>query len=77
VALSLAVSPAMKDGKRWEIPPDTYPRIEQGAIVLKSARNKEAARAFMAFVKSDVGQKILERYGFTLPGTVVGNPASN
>src|SRR6266852_2693133 len=77
VALSLAVSPAMKDGKRWEIPADTYPRIEQGAIVLKSARNKEAARAFMAFVKSDVGQKILERYGFTLPGTVVGNPASN
>ncbi len=77
VALSLAVSPAMKDGKRWEILPDTYPRIKQGAIVLKSARNKEAARAFMAFVKSDVGQKILERYGFTLPGTVVGNPASN
>ncbi len=77
VALSLAVSPAMKDGKRWEIPPDTYPRIKQGAIVLKSARDKEAARAFIAFVKSDVGQKILERYGFTLPGSAVRNPASH
>jgi len=73
VALSLAVSPAMKDGKRWEIPADTYPRIEQGAIVLKSARNKEAARAFMAFVKSNVGRAIFERYGFELPGATAVN----
>lgn len=77
VALSLAVSPAMKDGKRWEIPPETYPQIEQGAIVLKSARDKEAARAFMAFVKSDAGRQILERYGFALPGVRAENPGSN
>src|SRR5689334_4293710 len=28
IALSLALSPAMKTGKRWEIPINTYPRIE-------------------------------------------------
>jgi molybdate transport system substrate-binding protein len=77
VALSLAVSPAMKDGKRWDIPPDTYPRIEQGAIVLKSARDKETARAFMDFVKSDAGRQILERSGFALPGIGAVNPGSN
>src|SRR6266852_4992219 len=33
VALSLAVSPAMKGGKRWEIPAEMHPAIEKGAIV--------------------------------------------
>lgn len=70
VALSLAVSPPMEDGKRWEISVDSYPPIAQGSVVLKSARDKEAARAFMAFVKSDAGQKILESNGFTLPGVM-------
>jgi molybdate transport system substrate-binding protein len=67
IATSLAVSPAMKDGKRWEIPAEMHPPIEQGAIVLKDARNKEAARAFLTFVKSGAGRATLAKYGFTLP----------
>jgi molybdate transport system substrate-binding protein len=67
VALSLAISPPMKDGKRWDVPKDSYPPIVQGAVILKTAPDKEAARVFMAFVKSDVGRKILERYGFAQP----------
>src|SRR4029077_2335298 len=31
VSLSLALSPAMKGGNRWEIPADMHPAIEQGA----------------------------------------------
>ena len=67
VAMSLAVSPAMQDGKRWEIPAEMYPAIEQGAIVLKDAKNKEAARAFLEFVKSAAGRAILAKYGFAFP----------
>jgi molybdate transport system substrate-binding protein len=67
IALSLAVSPAMRDGKRWEIPADMHPRIEQAAVILKSAKDKGSARAFLAFVRSSAGRKILESYGFTLP----------
>src|ERR1700687_1551331 len=67
VAMSLAVSPAMQDGKRWEIPPEMHPAIEQGAIVLKDAKNKEAARAFLEFVKSAAGCAILAKYGFAFP----------
>ena len=67
VAMSLAVSPAMQDGKRWEIPAEMYPAIEQGAIVLKDAKNKEAARAFLEFVKSAAGRAILAKYGFAAP----------
>jgi molybdate transport system substrate-binding protein len=67
VALSLAISPAMRDGKRWEIPVDMHPALEQGAIVLKEAENKSAARAFLEFVKAPAGRAILAKYGFEFP----------
>jgi len=67
VAMSLAVSPAMNNGKRWEIPADMHPVIEQGAIVLKDARNSDAARSFLEFVKSATGRAILAKYGFEFP----------
>lgn len=67
IALSLAISPGMKEGKIWEIPAETYPPLEQGAVVLKSAKNKNAARAFLEFVGSAAGRKILEKHGFAIP----------
>ncbi len=65
LALSLAISPALKDGKRWAIPEDMHSPIEQGAIVLKSAKNKEAALAFLEFVKGPTGRGVLKKHGFT------------
>ena len=67
IALSLAVSPAMKTGQRWGVPADQYAPIEQAAIIMKSARDKEVARAFLAFVSGDAGQRTLGSYGFELP----------
>jgi molybdate transport system substrate-binding protein len=67
VAMSLALSPGMKSGKIWEIPADMHPAIEQGAIVMKEAKNKAAARAFLDFVKSAEGAAILAKYGFAMP----------
>jgi molybdate transport system substrate-binding protein len=67
IALSLAVSPAMKTGQRWGVPVDQYAPINQGAVILKTARDKEAARALLAFVSTDAGQRILESYGFAIP----------
>jgi molybdate transport system substrate-binding protein len=67
VALSLAMSPAMKDGNRWEVPPRLYPPIFQSVILLKASENKDAAQRFLQFVKSKAGQEILKRFGFTIP----------
>lgn len=64
VALSLAVSPGMREGKKWEIPAEMHPAIEQGTIVLKNAKNKDGARAFLEFVKSKKGRESLTKYGF-------------
>ena len=67
VAMSLAVSPGMKEGKRWEIAVDMHPSIEQAAILLKTSKNKTSASAFLKFVKSEVGRATLSKYGFTIP----------
>ena len=67
VALSLAVSPAMRGGKKWDIPAEMHPTLEQGAIVLKDAKNKAAARAFLEFVKSASSRAIFNKYGFAIP----------
>jgi molybdate transport system substrate-binding protein len=67
VALSLAVSPAMRGCKRWEIPADMHPPLEQAAIVLKGGTNKEAARTFLEFVRSLAGRATLAKYGFEFP----------
>lgn len=67
IAMSLAISPSMKDGKSWPVPAEMHPAIEQAAIVLKSAKNRDAARAFLEFVKSKEGRATLEKFGFVIP----------
>jgi molybdate transport system substrate-binding protein len=66
IAMSLALSPAMKDGQRWEVTQNWYPPIEQAAVILKSAKNKEAAKAFLEFLGSDAAIKTLQEYGFSV-----------
>ena len=69
VALSLAMAPAIKDqGRYWQIPLDTYPRIEQGGVILKRAKDPEAAQSFREFVTGSKGRTVLKTYGFYLPG---------
>ncbi|MGH7207496.1 MAG: molybdate ABC transporter substrate-binding protein [Nitrospiraceae bacterium] len=68
VALSLALAPSMKAaGKYWEIPSESHLPLEQGAVLLKNSKTKEAAKQFLEFVKGAEGQEIMRRYGFTLP----------
>ena len=65
VALSLALSPNMKDrGKYIEIPADDYPPIEQACVVLNSSKDKGTAREFVTFVQTAAVQGTLKKYGF-------------
>jgi molybdate transport system substrate-binding protein len=69
VALSLALAPGVKDqGRYWQVPLDAYPRLEQGGVILKWAKNPEAAQRFRSFVTGSKGRSLLRRYGFYLPG---------
>ena len=69
IALSLAIAPSLaKEGRYFEVPLDTYPRMEQGGIIVGRARDPEGARAFRDFVLGSQGRATLNRYGFVLPG---------
>jgi molybdate transport system substrate-binding protein len=69
LALSLVVSPAMKDkGRAWNIPENLYAPIEQGAVAVRAAANPQGARQFLDYIKLDATVALLERYGFALAG---------
>lgn len=66
VALSLALSDSMRTaGKYWEIPNSMYPRLTQGAVLIKGA--SPAARAFLDWLRRPDSRQILSRYGFGSP----------
>jgi molybdate transport system substrate-binding protein len=62
VALSQVLG---KDRKSiWIVPDSMYAPIRQDAVLLKSGSEKDAARAFMAFLKSSEAVKVIEKYGY-------------
>ena len=68
IALSLALSPNLKDkGRFTEIPTKDYPPIEQACVTLKSSQHKDAAKAFLSFIKSSAIADLFRAYGFSVP----------
>jgi molybdate transport system substrate-binding protein len=68
VALSLALSPNMKNKGRYiEIPVGEYPPIQQACVVLKSSRQKDTAGAFLNFIKTLAVTELFRTYGFDVP----------
>jgi len=68
VALSLALAPQMRAAGRWvELPLGSYPRMDQGGIVLKGSREPAAARALRDLLLGPQGRRTLAEYGFFLP----------
>lgn len=76
VALSLALSPNMKDKGRYvEVPEEEYPPIEQACVILRSSKNKDVARQFLSFVKTPAIHDVLKSYGFDVPANAATNTA--
>ena len=65
VPLSLALSAPMRASGRYvDIPQSLYPPIEQAGVVIRSSREKDAARAFLAYLSRPEVAKILAEAGF-------------
>jgi molybdate transport system substrate-binding protein len=68
VALSLALSPNMKDKGRYaEIRGGDYPAIEQACVIMRSSKNKDIAGQFLKFVQSSPIKELFQKYGFAIP----------
>jgi molybdate transport system substrate-binding protein len=66
VALSLALAPKVRgQGRYWEVPVESYPKMEQGGVILKDS---QAAREFRDWLLAPAGRGLLKQYGFSLPG---------
>lgn len=69
LALSLVLSPGMKDqGRYFEIPQELYPPLQQGAIILSHSKHRELAIRFMQFLKTGETKSLLSQYGFATDG---------
>ena len=63
VAMSIALSRPMRDaGRYWAVPADTYPRLEQAAVLLKHAG--PVGKAFHEWLHSAEARGIFDNYGF-------------
>jgi molybdate transport system substrate-binding protein len=64
--IALAQMKAWKgeSGSLWEIPSNYYAPIDQAAVLLKKGESNPAATDFLAFLKSDEAQAVIESYGY-------------
>ena len=68
----IALSQITKDGKVtegswWVVPAHMYNPIKQAAVQLTAAKDKEAAKAFLTFLKSEKAVAIIRNFGYELP----------
>ena len=68
----IALSQITRDGKVtegswWIVPPHMYNPIRQSAVQLTAAKDKVAAQAFLAFLKSEKAVAIIRSFGYELP----------
>ncbi|HLP98846.1 MAG TPA: molybdate ABC transporter substrate-binding protein [Sideroxyarcus sp.] len=68
----IALSQISKDGKvaegsHWIVPAHMYNPIRQGAILLTKAKDNEAAKALLAYLKSDKAKAVITTFGYELP----------
>ena len=68
IALSHALAPAMKNrGHYWTVPLDSYPMLNQAAVLLSRSKSQAAARIFIEFARAPEAASLLGAYGFSLP----------
>lgn len=68
VALSLVLSPKLKDKGRWlEVPAELYTPILQAGVLTKRGALNPDARRYLEFLSSPEAKAILARFGYGAP----------
>jgi molybdate transport system substrate-binding protein len=65
LALSLTLAPAFQSGHTWLIPRQQYAQLTQSVVILEKSANKDAALAFLAYLKTPAALATLEKFGFS------------
>jgi molybdate transport system substrate-binding protein len=68
VALSIVVSPKLKEKGRWtEVPAGLYGSLEQCAVITVHGSSNPAAARYIAFLHSAAARAILQQFGYGIP----------
>ena len=66
ISLTSALTPRMASaGNYYVIPRDLYPAIEQGAVIVRKTRQRDAARTLLDYLLSPPVQSMLAKSGLT------------
>lgn len=68
----IPLSQVMRDGKIgagswWLVPPEMHNPIRQSAVLLTTAKDPAAAKAFLVFLKSEKAVKVMRGFGYEFP----------
>lgn len=68
----IALSQVMRDGRVtagswWLVPPELHNPIRQSAVLLSGAKDQAAAKAFLAFLKSEKARAVMRGFGYEVP----------
>lgn len=68
----IPLSQVMRDGKIgtgswWLVPPELHNPVRQSAALLTSAKDPAAAKAFLAFLKSEKARAVMRGFGYETP----------
>lgn len=68
ISKTIAITgPLERAGRFVPVPPDSYPPIEQGAVILRNAAHEQAARDFLQYLQSAAGRALLASSGLEAP----------
>jgi len=68
VALSIVISPKLRDKGRWtEVPAGLYGSLEQCAVITAHGSSNPAAARYIAFLQSPAARAILVAFGYGIP----------
>ncbi len=69
IALAHALAPSVRPlGRYWIVPADSYPALEQGAVIVSKSKNKALAAQFLKYLAASESQAIFRQFGFVVPG---------
>ena len=68
----IALSQVMRDGKVaegswWLVPPELHNPIRQSAVLLSASKEQAAAKALLAFLKSEKAKAAMRGFGYEVP----------
>lgn len=57
----------LASGSMWIVPQQYHSPLRQDAVLLQQGKDSVAAKALLAYLKSEPAQRIIMRYGYALP----------